>query len=121
MIVGLPKEIKTEEYRVGLTPAAVKAFTSRGHAVLVEEGAGVGSGFEDSEYAAAGAEITADKLGSFLLLENYHHWSGLHRQGQRTEKLEKKISGSIDQLREYHTAVISAVVTGKIDIRKEVP
>jgi alanine dehydrogenase len=65
MIVGLPKEIKTEEYRVGLTPAAVKAFASRGHTVLVEEGAGVGSGFEDSEYAEAGAELTSDKRALF--------------------------------------------------------
>ena len=60
MIVGLPKEIKTEEYRVGLTPAGVRAFASRGHAVLVEEGAGAGSGFEDSEYAEAGAELTRE-------------------------------------------------------------
>ncbi len=65
MIVGLPKEIKTEEYRVGLTPAAVKAFASRGHAVVVEEGAGVGSGFEDSEYAGAGAEVTRNKRALF--------------------------------------------------------
>ena len=65
MIVGLPKEIKTEEYRVGLTPAAVRAFTARGHTVLVEEGAGVGSGFEDSEYAEVGAELLSDKRSLF--------------------------------------------------------
>lgn len=69
MIVGLPKEIKIEEYRVGLTPAAVRAFTARGHAVLVEESAGVGSGFEDSEYAAAGAEFTSDKQALFKRAE----------------------------------------------------
>lgn len=65
MIVGLPREIKTEEYRVGLTPAGVKAFASRGHTVLVEEGAGDGSGFEDSEYADAGAEVLADRRALF--------------------------------------------------------
>ena len=56
MIVGLPKEIKTEEYRVALPPAAVKAFTARGHTVLVQESAGVGSGFEDAEYALEQAQ-----------------------------------------------------------------
>jgi len=65
MIVGLPKEIKTEEYRVGLTPAGVRAFVSRGHAVLAEEGAGSGSGFEDSEYADAGAEVLSDRRALF--------------------------------------------------------
>ncbi len=57
MRIGLPKEIKTEEYRVGLTPVAVKAFVQHGHAVLVQTGAGVGSGFMDDEYRSAGATI----------------------------------------------------------------
>ncbi len=57
MHIGLPKEIKTEEYRVGLTPVAVKAFVKHGHGVLVQTGAGVGSGFMDKEYQAAGATI----------------------------------------------------------------
>jgi alanine dehydrogenase len=55
VILGVPREIKVEEYRVGLTPRAVKSFTARGHTVLVEKGVGEGSGFADSEYAAAGA------------------------------------------------------------------
>jgi len=57
MIVGILKEIKTEEYRVSMTPAGVEVIKGHGHAVLVEKGAGVGSGFEDKAYAAAGAEI----------------------------------------------------------------
>ncbi|MBI5724426.1 MAG: alanine dehydrogenase [Planctomycetes bacterium] len=61
MIVAVPKEIKTEEYRVGLMPSGVKAFTSRGHTVIIEPGAGVGSGFEDSEYQAAGAKLAERK------------------------------------------------------------
>jgi len=65
MIVGLPREIKTEEYRVGLTPQGVKAFASRGHTMLVEEGAGAGSGFDDSEYADAGAEVLSDRRALF--------------------------------------------------------
>ncbi|MDT5296578.1 MAG: alanine dehydrogenase [Acidobacteriota bacterium] len=57
MIVGLPKEIKDNEYRVGLTPAGARALTDAGHKVIVERGAGEGSGFEDALYERAGAEI----------------------------------------------------------------
>lgn len=57
MIVGLPKEVKDNEYRVGLVPAGVKALTSEGHTVLVQTHAGDGSGITDQEYVTAGAEI----------------------------------------------------------------
>ena len=57
MIVGLPKEIKDNEYRVGLTPAGVRALSDAGHKVIVENSAGEGSGFEDALYQKAGAEI----------------------------------------------------------------
>jgi alanine dehydrogenase len=57
MIIGVPKEIKDNEARVGVTPAGVKALTEAGHKLLVETQAGVASGFEDAEYKAAGAEI----------------------------------------------------------------
>ena len=57
MIVGVPKEIKNEEYRVAMTPNGVKDFVHAGHTVVVEAGAGVGSGFSDDEYKAAGAEL----------------------------------------------------------------
>src|SRR5215471_12636546 len=59
VIVGVPKEIKTREYRVGMTPAGVRSLTSRGHKVLVEKTAGEGSGIKDSEYIAQGAQIVA--------------------------------------------------------------
>ena len=64
MIVGLPKEIKDNEYRVGLTPAGVRALTDAGHAVVVERNAGSGSGFEDNLYERAGARIieSADEI-----------------------------------------------------------
>jgi alanine dehydrogenase len=65
MNIGTIREIKTHEYRVGLTPSCVKAYTSRGHTVLVEKGAGHSAGFEDNEYAAAGARITDDKRAIF--------------------------------------------------------
>jgi alanine dehydrogenase len=60
MIVGVPKEIKDHEARVGVTPAGVKALTDAGHKVLVETNAGAQSGFDDSEYQDAGAEIVGD-------------------------------------------------------------
>ncbi len=60
MIVGVPKEIKDNEARVGVTPAGVKALAEAGHTVLVETQAGAPSGFSDSEYQSAGAEIAGD-------------------------------------------------------------
>jgi alanine dehydrogenase len=57
MKIGLPKEIKNNENRVGLTPEAVKQLTKNKHQVFVQKGAGIGSGFTDSEYIKAGAKI----------------------------------------------------------------
>jgi alanine dehydrogenase len=64
VIVGLPKEIKDNEYRVGLTPAGVRALTDAGHQVVVERTAGEGSGFEDGLYQKAGGQIldSADEI-----------------------------------------------------------
>jgi alanine dehydrogenase len=59
MLVGVPKEIKRQEYRVAITPAGVEALTAMGHRVMVERGAGVASGFTDDFYEAAGAEMIA--------------------------------------------------------------
>ena len=55
MLVGIPREIKNHEYRVGLTPAGVRELVANGHQVLVEANAGKGIGFEDSDYTACGA------------------------------------------------------------------
>lgn len=57
MVIGIPKEIKNNENRVAATPAGVKELVGHGHKVFVQMSAGVGSGFSDSEYVAAGAEI----------------------------------------------------------------
>jgi alanine dehydrogenase len=59
VLVGVPKEIKAYENRVGLTPAGVSAMVKAGHKVVVEKGAGKGSGFEDQEYMSAGASMLA--------------------------------------------------------------
>jgi alanine dehydrogenase len=59
MKIGVPKEIKVHEYRVGLVPAGVHELVDAGHEVLVQSGAGAGIGFEDAHYQAAGAKIAA--------------------------------------------------------------
>jgi alanine dehydrogenase len=60
MRVGVPKEIKDNEYRVGIVPSTVRELTEKGHQVLVETGAGSGAGLPDIDYKAAGAEIVAN-------------------------------------------------------------
>ena len=65
MRIGVPKEIKTEESRVGLTPAGVRELVAHGHAVLVEHGAAGGIGIPDAAYQAAGATIAADAAAVF--------------------------------------------------------
>ncbi|MEX3912269.1 alanine dehydrogenase [Bacillus paralicheniformis] len=60
MIIGIPKEIKNNENRVAITPAGVVTLKKSGHQVLIEQGAGLGSGFEDADYKAAGADILVE-------------------------------------------------------------
>lgn len=69
MRIGVPKEIKVHEYRVGMTPAGVKDLTADGHEVLIQTNAGAGIGFEDAEYVAAGAKIAADAAQIFASSE----------------------------------------------------
>ena len=57
MIIGIPKEIKNNEFRVGMTPSGVNSFIRNGHTVYVEKGAGLGSGFSDELFSSVGAEI----------------------------------------------------------------
>ncbi|MGB7925822.1 MAG: alanine dehydrogenase [Pyrinomonadaceae bacterium] len=87
MIVGLPKEIKDNEYRVGLTPAGVRALTDAGHNVVVERSAGEGSGFADDLYERAGATIleTADEI-----------W----QQGEMIVKVKEPIAPEYPRMRE---------------------
>src|SRR5262245_992355 len=60
MLVGVPKEIKDNEFRVGLVPSTVRELTAKGHEVLVERNAGVGAGLSDADYQAVGAKIVPD-------------------------------------------------------------
>ncbi|HWP24991.1 MAG TPA: alanine dehydrogenase [Xanthobacteraceae bacterium] len=69
MKVGIPKEIKDNEYRVGLVPSTVRELTARGHRVLVETSAGAGAGISDDEYRVAGAEIVSNAEQVFTQAE----------------------------------------------------
>jgi alanine dehydrogenase len=89
MLVGVPKEIKVHEYRVGLTPGAVREYVARGHNVLVETGAGAGIGADDGVYKSAGASIATNadevfaKAGMIVKVKEPQpvEWKRL-RQGQ---------------------------------------
>jgi alanine dehydrogenase len=87
VIVGVPKEIKVREYRVGMVPAGVKQLINRGHKVLVERDAGVGSGLPDDKYRAAGAEI----------VENLQ---AVYAQADMVVKVKEPVQQEYDLIRE---------------------
>lgn len=88
MIIGVPKEVKQEEYRVSVTPSGAGELKAGGHTILVEQGAGLGSGFSDEEYLEADADILGrdDVFGSAELIvkvkEPLPQEFGLFREGQ---------------------------------------
>src|ERR1700735_4285119 len=65
MIVGVPTEVKSDEYRVAITPAGVRELCARGHEVLIQSGAGLGSALSDEQFQAQGATIVADAQAVF--------------------------------------------------------
>ena len=69
MKIGVPSEVKPDEYRVAMTPAGVRELTDRGHELVVQSGAGSGSAIADAEYAAQGAEILPDAAAVFAAAE----------------------------------------------------
>jgi alanine dehydrogenase len=69
MLVGVPKEIKDNEYRVGIVPSTVHELTENGHQVVIERQAGTGAGFGDADYKTAGAEIVSDGDAVFARAE----------------------------------------------------
>src|SRR5579863_3809838 len=69
MLIGVPKEVKTHEYRVGLVPASVRELVHHGHKVVVETGAGAEIGFDDAAYEAAGAGILKNAADVFAVSE----------------------------------------------------
>ncbi len=69
MLIGVPKEIKNNEYRVGLTPVSVRELTQLGHQVLIETKAGIGAGFKDEDYTRVGADIAVNAADVFAKAE----------------------------------------------------
>lgn len=69
MKIGCPKEIKPQEFRVGMTPNAAREAIAHGHQVMIETGAGEGAGFPDADYVAVGAEIVATAEDVFAKAE----------------------------------------------------
>jgi alanine dehydrogenase len=69
MLIGVPREVKTHEYRVGLVPGSVRELAHRGHRIVVERGAGAGIGFDDAAYEAAGGRIVATAAEVFAASE----------------------------------------------------
>ncbi len=69
MLIGCPAEIKNQEYRIGITPAAAQEAVANGHEVIIEKNAGIGAGFADAEYIAAGARIVDTAAEIFATAE----------------------------------------------------
>ena len=90
MIVGIPKEIKNHEYRVGMIPAGVHALVDAGHTVYVQTSAGGGSGITDIEYAEAGAEILADA-------------KSVYEQSEMIVKVKEPVEAEYDLLQQGQT------------------
>src|SRR5450631_3340557 len=69
MTIGVPKEIKEQEYRVALLPSGAYQLAKRGHMVIVERGAGIGAGYPDAEYESAGAKLVASHAEVFAIAD----------------------------------------------------
>jgi len=109
MIIGVPKEIKDKEFRVGIVPAGVKTLCGLGHEVVVEKGAGLGSNMSDSEYEKAGAKVI-DSAGE------------VYRRADMVMKVKEPLVGEYGFLREgliVYTYLHLAPVPGLTDVLLE--
>ena len=102
MHIGVPREIKTQEYRVGLIPSSVRELTHHGHTVTVETGAGARIDFTDEVYRAAGATIAPDAAASRLgvtpeTLANWR-WRG---DGPRYVRVGRRVRYRLADLLDY--------------------
>ena len=89
MKIGVPAEIKTDEYRVALTPAGTRELVDRGHSVFVQAGAGEGSGIADDDYVAQGATIVPDADAAFA-------------EGELIVKVKEPQPEEVARLRPHH-------------------
>ena len=112
MIIGVPKEIKPQENRVGLTPAGVAALSKAGHTVLIETSAGLGTGFSDQEFTSVGGKISKDP-------------GGVYEAAEMIIKVKEPLEGEFSLLRENQilftylhlapdTAVTEALLARKV-------
>jgi alanine dehydrogenase len=90
MRIGVPTEVKVDEYRVAITPAGVRELSSRGHEVLVQTGAGLGSAFDDDHFTAQGARIVPDAEAVF-------------GEAEMVLKVKEPQAGEVELLREGQT------------------
>ena len=95
MIIGIPKEIKNHEYRVGLTPSSVMELVKHGHNILIQHDAGAGVDFSDDQYIAAGAEIVSTAEEIFARAENYDGYKELK------QKINTNIAGGEAEFTKY--------------------
>ena len=86
MLIGVPREIKDSEYRVGLVPSTVRELTRNGHHVIVEKSAGLGAGIADADYRAVGAEIVPDA-------------DQVYERGELVVKVKEPLAGERKKLR----------------------
>ena len=111
MIIGVPKEIKTNENRVALTPAGALEFSKRKHTVYVQSTAGEGSGFDDDEYEAAGAKIlpTIEEVYAIVGAFSYDR-NDLHiTEALKEEVLAKCNSGSLTKFGELEVRRLETI------------
>ena len=101
MRIGIPKEIKTDEKRVGLIAQSVRELTARGHQVGVETGAGLGIGQDDGRYREAGAEIASDAAEVF---------QDMLRQAKKLRAVDAHEAGIVAELAESYEELIQAAV-----------
>ena len=96
MRIGVPKEIKIREYRVGLTPTNVRELVAHGHEVVVERNAGAGIGMTDRHYEAAGARIAADAASVFadglLFMSGEALPLEMHRHGPTLSRIRRRLA-----------------------------
>ena len=115
MKVGVPTEIKTDEYRVALTPAGVRELVDRGHEVFVQAGAGEGSGIADADYVAQGATIVARRRRGLRR-------GRADRQGQGAAAARRSRGCGRDHVlfTYLHLAPDPELTQGLIDVRRDV-
>ncbi|MBS9960217.1 alanine dehydrogenase [Vibrio alginolyticus] len=110
MIIGVPKEIKNHEYRVGMIPASVRELISHGHQVLVETNAGAGIGFSDDDYIAVGASILPHAADVTILDRNVDTLRKLDEEFQGRAKVVYSTEDAIEKHVLEADLVIGAVL-----------